>query len=142
VSRDRAAKRRQLAEKWAKVYPQPLAELIGVVRQPFDDDDTALADATVEAQTIARRGVRELFRRDEPRPPGGQIEGPLREIACQLLDVLRADAAAALSAERLTLAIALLGDVTPIRRQTVTEELVVPEAVKRLDGDVPFAMWR
>jgi hypothetical protein len=135
-------KRQELANKWAGVYPRPLAELIAVVTQPFDDDESALADASVEARKAARREVRALFGQGEERPSGGQIEAPLCEIASRLLDALRDDVAASLSAERLTLAILLLGDVAPIGREVVTEDLVVPEAVRRFDRDVPFAMWR
>lgn len=144
VSTSRAAKRQDLAKSWAKFYPQPLAELIAVVTQPFDHDDTTISEAAVEAWKIARRAVRELFPRGEGelRPPGGQIEAPLLGIASQFLSVLRADKAASLAAERLTSAIALLGDVTLVRRKVVAEELVVPEVAKRFDGDVPFAMWR
>jgi hypothetical protein len=129
-------------EKWAKYYPQPLAELIAVVTQPFDDDDITLADATVEAHKAARREVRELFSQDEPGPTGGQIETPLSAIASRLLNVLRADEAASLAAERLTAAVSLVGDVPLVHQQVIAEDLVVPEAARRLDGEVPFAMWR
>jgi dsRNA-specific ribonuclease len=142
VSGGRAAKRRQLADSWAAYYPQPLAELIAVVTQPFDDDDTALAGATVEAHKGARREVRQLFPPGEGRPSGGQIEAPLCEIACRLFEVLRADEAASLSAERLSSAIALLGDVVPVRSVVLADDLVVPEVARRLDSEVPFAMWR
>lgn len=143
MSGSRAAKRHQLADKWGRYYPQPLAELIAVVVQPLDDDDTALAEVTVEARKAARREVKELFALNQARPSGGQIEAPLREIAIGLLDVIQANEGASLPAERLALAIAQLGDVGPTRgRRVVGDELVVPEAAKRLEGDVPFAMWR
>ncbi|KAA8946765.1 hypothetical protein, partial [Mycobacterium sp.] len=127
MSSDRSAKRKQLVEAWSKHYPRPLAELIAVIAQPFDDDEITIADATVEAQKVAKRKMRELFARDEVRPSGGQIEAPLRDIARRLLDVLRADGAASLCAERLDHAISLLNGVAPARREVVTGDLVIPE---------------
>lgn len=142
MSEGRAAKRRRLAEAWAKHYPQPLAELIAVVVQPFDDDDTTLEDATVEAQKDARRMLRQLFPSDGTAPSGGQIEGPLSDIARRLVDCLQMDQAASLAAARLSSAIELLGGMSPMQRAAIVDELVVPDAVKRFDSAVPFAMWR
>jgi hypothetical protein len=142
ASEGRAGKRRGLAEAWAKHYPLPIAELIAVVVEPFDDDDTTLEVATLEAKQDARREVRQLFPRDGTPPSGGQIEASLCDIASRLVERLRSDEAASLAAARLSSAIALLGDVSPMQRAAVINELVVPDSVKRLDRAVPFAMWR
>ncbi|MBJ8348848.1 hypothetical protein [Antrihabitans sp. YC2-6] len=48
---DRAARRTQLEGTWARYYPQPLANLIAVVGEPFDNDDLTLA-----AQTVVEQG--------------------------------------------------------------------------------------
>jgi hypothetical protein len=129
---------------WAEHYPRPLAELISVVTQPFDDDDVALAPITIQEHKVARRELRGIFPRDGKarRPSGGEIEGPLLSIAHRLLKTLRVDATASLAADRLDLALRHLDGVAIIEKNIGDEDLVVPEIAERLADDVPFGMWR
>lgn len=127
---------------WSQHYPQPLAELIAVIAMPFDGDEVSRTETIVEAHKVARREVKGMFAVGGARPSGGQIEASLHDIACRLLDALKSDEAMTLAAERLKSAIVCLGDIAPTRRSGVSNDLVVPDDVRRLDRDVPFAMWR
>jgi len=130
---------------WAEHYPRPLAELIAVLTQPFDDDDDALSMLTVQEHKAARSALRGLFPRGAKarRPSGGEIEGPLLKITHRLLKATREDGSASLAADRLELALRHLDGVARLQKETEEEEdLVVPEIAERLAEDVPFGMWR
>lgn len=135
-----STERSQLVEAWSAYYPTPIAELIATITRPFDGTEH-ISSGVREAHSVARGSVKTLFADPTKRPTGGQIEGPLVAIAQELLTVMRKEDAGSSALQRLSHAVNRLSGAT-VHDTKAVDELEVPESVKSLDGETPFAMWR